>query len=338
MANRVAKGVLKGVAFCACTLALFITSSASAQFNPDQNATDVSDCPVGTNIIVGTEAGETLIGTNGDDCIVGLGGDDVIRGRRGNDFIIGGPGADSINGGRGDDTIFGNDGADVINGGSGFDAIFGGDGNDRLRGGRDGDQVYGQGGNDRISGGSGPDALDGGEGDDRLSGGRGNDVLLGGKGDDRLGGGSGADFLLGGEDTDRLNGGRGVDTCDGLECRGDDPQAQRPSALLVSASNTRSNETILGGSTVYGNIYAFVLDNNIERVNFFFNDPDMNGQPVLVDTAAPFDFCGTNHSNGLAYPFPTARFAQNGPNTFTAQIIHNDGSVEVITSIFTVDN
>jgi hypothetical protein len=336
--QAIRKRNLGRIAFAVIATALLICSTASAQFDPNQEATDVSFCPVGTNIIVGTEADDVLIGSNGADCILGLGGNDTIRGRRGNDFIIGGDGNDNINGGRGDDTIFGNAGADVVNGGSGSDAIFGGAGNDRLRGGRDGDQIYGQGGNDVVSGGSGADALDGGDGDDRISGGRGNDVLLGGSGDDRLGGGSGSDFLLGGDGTDRVNGGRGTDTCDGNACRGDDPQALRPSGLLVSATNDRSGETILGGSTVRGNIYAFVLDNSIERVNFFFNDPAMNGQPVLVDTAAPFDYCGTNHSNGLAYPFPTARFAQNGPNTFTAQIIHHDGSVEVITSVFTVDN
>ncbi len=338
MYKRNSIGVSAGVTFAVLLGALLVCSTASAQFDPNQDASSVGACPVGTNIIVGTENDDVLIGTNGADCILGLGGNDTIRGRRGNDFIMAGPGNDIVNGGRGDDIIYGNGGADVINGGSGSDVIFGGAGNDRLRGGRGGDQLYGQEGDDILSGGSGPDALDGGAGNDRLSGGRDNDVLLGGSGDDRLGGGSGSDFLLGGSGTDRINGGRGVDTCDGLACRGDDPQAQRPSALLVSAGADRSGETILGGSTVRGNIYAFVLDNSIERVNFFFNDPAMNGQPVLVDTAAPFDYCGTNHSNGLAYPFPTARFAQNGPNTFTAQIIHHDGSVEVITSVFTVDN
>lgn len=68
---------------------------------------DVSCCPSGTNIIVGTNGHDVLHGTPGSDCILGLGGDDVITGAGGDDFISGGAGRDTIYSGTGNDVIFG---------------------------------------------------------------------------------------------------------------------------------------------------------------------------------------------------------------------------------------
>jgi Ca2+-binding RTX toxin-like protein len=68
------------------------------------------------NKIVGTNVGQTLIGTLGNDYIMGLGGNDFISGGAGNDVLEGGTGNDILLGGAGDDTyLFARgDGQDLI--------------------------------------------------------------------------------------------------------------------------------------------------------------------------------------------------------------------------------
>jgi Ca2+-binding RTX toxin-like protein len=96
--------------------------------------------------------------------------------------IIGTQADDTLDGAGGNDTIYGkpigenydwNDDADVIRGGSGNDVIYGGggaketwDGNDTLYGDDGNDRVYAQFGNDRLTGGAGLDQLSGGPGND----------------------------------------------------------------------------------------------------------------------------------------------------------------------------
>jgi Ca2+-binding RTX toxin-like protein len=79
---------------------------------------------------VGTEGNDSLVGTAADDTIDGLGGDDTIQGLDGNDSLVGGAGVDSIAGGSGNDTLIGHDGfrdrtgtitADTLDGGLGDD-------------------------------------------------------------------------------------------------------------------------------------------------------------------------------------------------------------------------
>jgi hypothetical protein len=93
---------------------------------------DPSCCPAGTNVIIGTRAGEVIVGTPGRDCILGRGGGDRIDGGRGDDLISGGDGDDVIDGGGGDDHIFGGAGDDVLRGGVGMDHLEGGPGRDVL--------------------------------------------------------------------------------------------------------------------------------------------------------------------------------------------------------------
>ena len=114
-------------------------------------------------LIVGTDAGEGLFGTDNNDRINGFGGDDWILGGLGNDSIWGSHGNDWI---RGDD-----DNASE----SGDDILYGGPGNDLI---------YGHGGSDRLFGGTENDQLVGGEGDDLLRGSLGYDVLTGEGGSD----------------------------------------------------------------------------------------------------------------------------------------------------------
>ena len=141
---------------------------------------DVSCCPAGTHVIVGTSNNDVLTGTAGADCILGMGGQDTISGLGGDDFIFGGEGDDVIDGGSGADHIWGGGGQDQIHGGTGADTIDGGPGDDRCWGGDDNDVIHGGDGQDQLFGENGNDQLFGDTGDDRLDGGPGNDLLNGG--------------------------------------------------------------------------------------------------------------------------------------------------------------
>ena len=52
----------------------------------------------GNDLILGTNAAETIRGNGGNDCLVGGGGNDNLRGGAGTDVCIGGPGTDTFNG------------------------------------------------------------------------------------------------------------------------------------------------------------------------------------------------------------------------------------------------
>jgi hypothetical protein len=152
-----------------------------------------------SNVVVGTEKSNRLVGSNFGD---------TIRGRRGNDRIAGGLGDDCIFGGKGKDTLRGQQGDDLIKGGKGRDRIHGAAGSDDLVGGKGRDVVRGGGGDDRIKGGKGRDVVRGGGGDDRIKGGKGRDRAVGGKGDDRInarGGGRDRVKCGGGEDVARVD-------------------------------------------------------------------------------------------------------------------------------------
>jgi Ca2+-binding RTX toxin-like protein len=183
---------------------------------------DVSCCPAGSHVIVGTSNNDVIVGTSGPDCILGLGGqdtihggdgDDVISGGDGDDVIFGEGGNDKLYGGSGQDTISGGLGNDLIDGGDGVDTLNGDDGNDVIRGGQGGDIVHGGTGNDFIDGGPDDDQLHGDDGDDQIFGGAGNDHLFGENGNDSLGGGDGDDTLDGGAGTNTFDPGTGHDVC-----------------------------------------------------------------------------------------------------------------------------
>lgn len=120
-------------------------------------------------------------------------GSRVLNGTNANDTINGNSGNDVINSGNGNDVINADAGDDTINAGNGIDRVDGGAGTDTIEGGN---------GNDTISGGTGNDIINGGNGDDNLAGDDGADVVNGGNGNDRLEGGLGADVLTGGTGND----------------------------------------------------------------------------------------------------------------------------------------
>jgi Ca2+-binding RTX toxin-like protein len=109
---------------------------------------------------VGTNAAETLRGTNnvddlegrgGNDTLLGLGGHDDLEGEGGNDRLVGGAGNDELDGDAGDDRLFGGLGHDDLDGGTGADSLSGGSGRDRLEG---------EAGNDWLMGGAGVDVVE----------------------------------------------------------------------------------------------------------------------------------------------------------------------------------
>jgi Ca2+-binding RTX toxin-like protein len=158
-------------------------------------ADDPSCCPVGSNIIMGSNNNDTLVGTPGPDCIIGLIGQDTIRGMGGDDALSGGQGDDIIYGGDGNDIIYGGPGQDVMNGDAGNDLMYGNDGVDTIHG-NDGD-----------------DTIYGGQGTDHIYGDAGNDTCYGELDDDQIDGGTGNDYLNGGPNHDTYNGGGGSDQC-----------------------------------------------------------------------------------------------------------------------------
>ena len=94
------------------------------------------------NQIFGTQADETIVGTDVADLIFAFAGDDMIFGGEGNDCIIGGDGDDLIFGNAGGDHLVGGEGNDILKGFSGDDKLTGGTGTDVLDGGDDFDVSY----------------------------------------------------------------------------------------------------------------------------------------------------------------------------------------------------
>lgn len=80
--------------------------------------------------LVGTEQADRLYGRGGSDMIHGLGGDDLIEGGNDNDYIVGGWGNDVLDGGAGNDTY-------IFSPGFGMDRVIGladaGSGTDVIR-------------------------------------------------------------------------------------------------------------------------------------------------------------------------------------------------------------
>ncbi|WP_298983128.1 LamG-like jellyroll fold domain-containing protein [uncultured Roseibium sp.] len=72
----------------------------------------------------GTDAGETLEGTEDADAIDAGLGNDIVNGKGGNDILQGGYGNDELNGGDGNDVLDGGHGEDILNGGAGNDLLI----------------------------------------------------------------------------------------------------------------------------------------------------------------------------------------------------------------------
>jgi len=213
---------------------------------------DVTCCPAGYNVIIGTNLADNLVGTPGNDCILGLDGNDTIDGLGGDDYIVGGNAQDRLTGGPGDDVLIGGEGDDIIDGGDGNDRISGGGGQDTITGGTGNDKIRGGRGDDTIHAGDGDDEVIGGDGQDLIYGEAGNDVLAGGPGDIRVLvgdgqhvlGGDGDDLLSGGITQDHLEGGPGNDILIGTD--GDDLLEGGPGDDVFAAGKGH-NQCVSGG-------------------------------------------------------------------------------------------
>ncbi|MSP82356.1 MAG: hypothetical protein EXQ94_05335 [Alphaproteobacteria bacterium] len=195
------------------------------------------DTLTGIENVIGSTAGDTIIGDAAANNLSGNFGNDVINGGGGADIVDGSFDNDTLNGQGGNDTVIGGFGANVLIGGGGDDLLDGtfgfsdtadysggpavtvnlltgiatGNGNDTLV---FIENVFGSANDDVISGDDNifsGNSLNGGAGDDELSGLGGNDVLVGGIGADVLDGGAGFDKLQGGDNADHLIGGTEAD-------------------------------------------------------------------------------------------------------------------------------
>ncbi len=102
--------------------------------------------------------------------------------------------------------------------------------------------------------------------------------------------------------------------------------------LLASASPSRSEAVLLDGSTVAGNVHAFVdPPAGVSTVAF-----SVDGVPVRTESVAPFDLGGTA-ADGSAMPFATAGLAE-GVHTASALVSFLAGGSETVTAQFVVDN
>lgn len=197
----------------------------------------------GDDVIVATTGDNTCLGEEGDDMIIGGDGNNFLSGNEGTDTVIGGAGDDEIYGGQDDDAVTGGEGNDVVSGDQGDDFISGEQGDDTCLGGAGDDEIYGGQGEDSCEGGEGNDMVSGDQGDDTLMGDAGDDTLMGGKGNDLCIGGEGNDMVMGGEGDDMLEATAGDNTLDGGE--GND-------MLMAGTGNDMSmggdgDDTFMGG-------------------------------------------------------------------------------------------
>ena len=179
------------------------------------------------NVELGTNAGETIWGTENDDLIRGWGGNDTIFGLAGNDCLKGDDGNDHIWGGNGDD------GMDIVNGHAGNDTAWGGDGDDTLLGEKGTDRLIGDSGDDTMWGGTDNDILFAGAGRDMVIGDEGNDKLYGEGGDDRLYDAQGDDYLDSGPDVDSCFDNVGANTI--VNCEGPLPAPAKDEVGMLLA-------------------------------------------------------------------------------------------------------
>ena len=218
---------------------------------------------LGPNVINGTPAADTLVGSAGQDIISGLAADDLISGNDGDDTLVGGDGSDTINGGAGDDKfLFGVSliGYDDIDGGSGTDMLVADADNAAmtLRTLTSVEQITADGHSGvKITGGSGGRALsfsgvtltditriEAGTGNDTITGSAGGDVIWGSDGLDSLSGAAGNDSISGDADADVISGGTGNDTLVG-GAGNDSLSGDDDNDFLTGSAG---DDTILGGA------------------------------------------------------------------------------------------
>jgi N-acetylneuraminic acid mutarotase/glucose/arabinose dehydrogenase len=113
--------------------------------------------------------------------------------------------------------------------------------------------------------------------------------------------------------------------------------AAEPYDILVSTSANRSNPVPLAGRSVSGSIFAFAVpETGVTRVLFWLDNAQMTGAPTKTEGNPPYDFAGTA-TNGTANPYDTTKLP-DGAHSITARFDLPDGTNQVVTSTFTVNN
>jgi Ca2+-binding RTX toxin-like protein len=253
------------------------------------------------HVLNGTNAADTITGTDVAQTIHGYGGNDVLIGGSGSDFLDGGAGNDVLIGNGGIDRLSGGDGNDILDpgvtyrtiailSGEGFDPIAfrtvdGGAGFDTLK------LDYSQSGESLVLNGdqllsspnvTGIEALDitvtkysdvisGSSSDDHLYGGGGYDVLIGGAGNDYLDAGSAGPSSIG------VIGNGGTTTAGALSLDNLFTAGTLAPTVTFTVHATAGYLTYHDISPPAGNIYSFTV--NSAGAEMWINYTDPYGSP-----------------------------------------------------------
>ena len=139
---------MSGVNSNVATVGITVKSTSSTPYPlpPSCSPNDKS----GGKALRGTNSDDVIVGTEAADSIQGLSGNDAINGCGASDNLNGNAGNDGIAGGTNEDNIHGNNGNDYLRGDAGNDGLYGGEGDDVLVGGPGRDSFYCGSGNDKV--------------------------------------------------------------------------------------------------------------------------------------------------------------------------------------------
>lgn len=264
------------------------------------------------DIIVGSDAANTLNGGAGNDNLSGGAGDDLLEGGDGKDLLAGGTGDDTLDGGAGNDVLSGGAGNNTLSGGDGKDTITSDDGNDTIDGGT---------GNDKIASGAGDDTVDGGEGDDTIVAGAGNDVINGGTGADKMTGGTGNDTYYVDNASDKVaeKAGEGTDTVISTVSYSIEKTAvenltlsESASPLNIDATGNKEDNILIGNSgdnVLNGKAGADTLTGGAGNDLFVFSNKAKDGSDTVTDFHSGEDHLG--FSGGVFKALATGITADN---------------------------
>lgn len=107
--------------------------------------------------------------------------------------------------------------------------------------------------------------------------------------------------------------------------------------LMVSKTPDRLNAEALDGASVSGKIYVFInIEDGVEQVDFYLNDPERTGPPYQRERHGFYDFAGTA-STGEANAFDTTTLP-DGVHTITAAVLLTTEKVITKHATFAVNN
>ena len=106
--------------------------------------------------------------------------------------------------------------------------------------------------------------------------------------------------------------------------------------FVFSRSANRAAPGVLDTAVVSGKIYVFAAQTSgVNKVDFFFDNPQRSGAPQQTEHKAPFDFAGA--SGDAANALDTTKL-KDGVHTVTGVFGLSNGQSKTATSTFLVDN